>query len=320
MKKLVLFLFLSLAILANGKDCFTVVSVKIDGLPMALGQFSVYCVGEYLGNCEQSLAKKENSFAKNDLLIGITSENNKIVIQRADKSWDEFYINLDGIAMDGKHHKIKGSRLFTPRRAYEYEIEIVAEPIKAFTIEYFNIPAEYVKKHCSDFSSFVDPVFFVDICSGKKEDEKIIARTKNQDVTGNKCYFHLSNKVYCLSETFPIIIYAYVGEKKAVTKTLNTATGGGVGAIIGGIIGGVGAGVCTGGLGAPAGAAVGAAIGAFIGGGSAYFIAPVKGAKDIVSFRFENFDELKTQVKPIVNDILSDGQEIKLVVSKEDIK
>ena len=40
MKKLVLFLFLSLAILANGKDCFTVVSVKIDGLPMALGQFS----------------------------------------------------------------------------------------------------------------------------------------------------------------------------------------------------------------------------------------------------------------------------------------
>ena len=319
MKKLVLFLFLSLAILANGKDCFTVVSVKIDGLPMARGNFSVYCGGVDLGNCEQSWLKRENSFAKKDLLIGITSKNNKIVIRRANESWDEFYIKLDGIAMDGKHHKIKGSRLFTSRRAYEYEIEIVAEPIKAFTIEYFNIPAEYVKKQCSDFSSFVDPVFFVDICSGK-EDEKIIARTKNQDVTGNKCYFHLGNKVYCLSETFPIIIYAYVGEEKAVTKTLNTAKGGGAGAVIGGIIGGVGAGVCTGGLGAPAGVAVGAAIGAFIGGGAAYFIAPVKGAREIEAFRFDNFDELKTQVKPIATDILSDGQEIKLVISKGDIK
>ena len=62
MKKLVLFLFLSLTILANGKDCFTVVSVKIDGLPMALGKFSVYCAGTHLGNCEQSVVKRENNF------------------------------------------------------------------------------------------------------------------------------------------------------------------------------------------------------------------------------------------------------------------
>ena len=234
--------------------------------------------------------------------------------------------------MDGKHHKIKGSRLFTSRRAYEYEIEIVAEPIKAFTINHISIPAQHMKNIRGNVSSFTEPVFFVEICSGNK----IIARTEKQDFTGNKSDFNLSNNVYCLTETFPIIIRAYIGEKEAVERALRATVGGATGAVagsaiggtIGGIIGGLGTGITTFGVGAVGGAiggvsigaSIGAAIGTFVGGGASFLIAPVDGAKEIESFRFNNFDELKTQVKPIATDILSDGQEIKLVISKGDIK
>ena len=175
-------------------------------------------------------------------------------------------------------------------------------------------------------------VFFVEICSGNK----IIARTEKQDFTGNKSDFNLSNNVYCLTETFPIIIRAYIGEKEAVERALRATVGGATGAVagsaiggtIGGIIGGLGTGITTFGVGAVGGAiggvsigaSIGAAIGTFVGGGASFLIAPVDGAKEIESFRFNNFDELKTQVKPIATDILSDGQEIKLVISKGDIK
>ena len=103
-------------------------------------------------------------------------------------------------------------------------------------------------------------------------------------------------------------------EKKNLERGARAAAGGGIGATVGGIIGGCLAGFCTGGLGAPAGAAIGIAIGGGVGAGAS-LLAPVRDAREVASFAFSSYDKfIGTHKKSCGNDILTDGQEVRLII------
>lgn len=183
---------------------------------------------------------------------------------------------------------------------------------KDFTIDSFHAPAQYVNKAQGDEFTLTDPVIWVEVCHG----EDILNRTDGQSFGGNKSSFYFSREVNIADDKFPIIVKILVGEKEDLERVARAAAGGGIGATVGGIIGGCLAGFVSGGLGAPAGAAIGIAIGGAVGAGAS-LLAPVRGAREVSSFYFESPQEIIGEhKKPCGNDILSDGQEAKLVIKE----
>ena len=310
MKKVLLAIMCCIGMTAWSAD-YTVVAVKIDGLPNTKKQFSVYCGGTHIGNCDSSWWHNESTIKKNNLLISVNKENNKLVIHRGDMPFDEFSIDIDSITYDGQPHIIKGSRIFDPRRAYEYEITVMAEPLKCFVIDSFHAPTQYIQKaHGGDFS-FTDPVLFVEV----ESKGVAFARSEFKPFKGNVTELNAGKPICYLNENFPLIVNIYVGEKEALERVARGVVGGTSCAIVGGVIGGTITGLLTGGFGAPAGAAIGAAIGGGVG-ATASQLVPVKGARLVATFRFDNSEMIKTQEKIISDDILCDGQTIRLVIKK----
>lgn len=176
----------------------------------------------------------------------------------------------------------------------------------------FHAPEQYVRKAKGDGFSFTEPMLWVEIQQGEN---KILERTDGQSISGNKVDFYFNKRIKLSNEKFPVIVKIFVGEKKNLERGVRAAAGGGIGATIGGFIGGCLAGFVTGGLGAPAGAAIGIAIGGGVGAAAALFV-PVKGAREVASFAFSAADTfVGTHKKSCSYDILTDGQELRLVIT-----
>ena len=190
-------------------------------------------------------------------------------------------------------------------------IGTIALQAKDYVITSFHSPQEYIQKAKGDNFSFTEPVLWVEIIHGEN---KILERTDGQSISGNKVDFHFNKKVSLADNKFPIVVKIFVGEKKNLERGARAAAGGGIGATVGGIIGGCLAGFCTGGLGAPAGAAIGIAIGGGVGAGAS-LLAPVRDAREVASFAFSSYDKfIGTHKKSCGNDILTDGQEVRLII------
>lgn len=182
---------------------------------------------------------------------------------------------------------------------------------KDYVISSFHAPTEYVLKAKGDNYSFTEPILWVEIQQGEN---KILERTGGQGISGNKADFYFNKKISIADDMFPIIVKIFVGEKKNLERGARAAAGSGIGATVGGIIGGCLAGFCTGGLGAPAGIAIGVAIGGGVGAGAS-FLAPVRDAREVASFAFSSYDKfIGTHKKSCGNDILTDGQEVRLII------
>ena len=187
----------------------------------------------------------------------------------------------------------------------------IALQAKDYVIASFHSPQEYIQKAKGDNFSFTEPVLWVEVIQGEN---KILERTDGQNISGNKVDFHFNKKISLADNKFPIVVKIFVGEKKTLERGARAAAGGGIGATVGGIIGGCLAGFCTGGLGAPAGAAIGIAIGGGVGAGAS-LLAPVRDAREVASFAFSSFDQfIGTHKKSCGNDILTDGQEVRLII------
>lgn len=182
---------------------------------------------------------------------------------------------------------------------------------KDYVISSFHAPTEYVLKAKGDNFSFTEPILWVEIQQGENE---ILERTDGQSISGNKVDFYFNEKISIADDKFPIVVKIFVGEKENLERGARAAAGGGIGATVGGIIGGCLAGVFTGGLGAPAGAAIGIAIGGGVGVGAS-LLAPVRDAREVASFAFSSFDQfIGTHKKSCGNDILTDGQDVLLII------
>ena len=182
-----------------------------------------------------------------------------------------------------------------------------------YTIASFHAPQAYIQKAKGDNFSFTEPVLWVEIQQGE---DKIIERTKGQSVSGNKIDFYFDKKISLANDKFPLVVKIFVGEKKSQEAAMRAGVGAAVGATVGAAVGGFFSGILSFGALSPAGAAGGAAIGAGIGaticGGT---ILTVKDAREVASFAFDAPEQFIGKHKKIIgNDIISDGQEIRLVI------
>ena len=181
---------------------------------------------------------------------------------------------------------------------------------KDYIISSFHAPSEYIQKAKGDNFSFTEPVLWIEI----QREGKVFARTEGDGISGNKDDFYFHKKIDFPEKNFPVVVKIFVGEKKGLEQAARAGAGGGIGATVGAVVGGCLAGFVTGGLGAPAGAAIGGLIGGAVGAGSS-FLAPVRDGREVASFEFSSSDDfIGTHKKSIGNDILTDGQEIRLVI------